>query len=153
MSKAQSAARLKMLNEPGHFYAAYSRYCDWIKVGFTSKEVRERIEGINRQYPVFAPFSLIGSIPSVWRAEQQIHQILEPLRQRQRASTGELYPAIQPVVFIVKRIFSGRSRPALTADQMKMLRAWARQRADDPLNRALALESFEFFKADQQAAA
>ena len=64
MSKAQSVARLKMLRQPGHLYAAYSRYCDWLKVGFTSKGVRERIEGINYQYKDFAPFSLIGSAKS-----------------------------------------------------------------------------------------
>lgn len=151
MTARQSHARLKMLNEPGHLYAAYSRYCDWVKIGFSSK-LGDRLEAINRQYAAFAPFSLIGSARSTWRAEQQVHRFLEPLRQRRVAATRELYPAIPTVISAIKAMLEGRERPTFTADQMRDLRAWGRKMAEHPLNRTPALEAFQIFAAERRTA-
>jgi hypothetical protein len=141
-----------MLSEPGYLYAAYSRYCDWIKIGFTSKTGRQRLEAVDHQYPLFAPFTLIGSVPSLWRAEQQIHAFMEPFRQRHTAATRELYPATLTVVQVVKLIIAGRDRPPFTADQMREMRAWCRDRARHPLNQDEALQAFARFYAERKAA-
>lgn len=150
MSDAQSIARQKMLTEPGHLYAAYSRYCDWIKIGFTSKSVTERMEGINRAYPLFAPFSLIGSIRSTWDGEQQAHSILRPLRQGKKASTGELYPACPSVVLLVKNMLAKGDFRGLETNERLDLRLWVNRVARHPLNRVEAKLAFERFHFERK---
>lgn len=142
---AMSAARIKMLYEPGILYAAYSRYCDWIKIGFTSKDAKTRREGIEAQYPTFAPFSLIGSARSTWRAEQQLHRLMTPFRQAKTASSAELYPAVPAVVEMVKFVLEEPTWGLVDLERHRRIRAWVRERAAHPLNRVLANESFSLF--------
>lgn len=151
MTALQSIARKKMLSEPGQLYAAYSRYCDWVKIGFTSKTGRERLEAVEHQYPLFAPFTLIGETRSDWCAEQQLHGLMEPFRQRKTASTKELYPAVYAVMDLVKYVIRHREWLSLEWPQRRQIREWIRERADNPLNRALALESFAIFEDERKA--
>ena len=149
MSKAQSIARMKMLREIGHLYVAYSRYCDWIKIGFTSKPVRERLDALENQYPLFGPFSLIGSTRSYWATEQAIHAALAPIRQRKTASTAELYPAVPALVSVVKKIVACREFGRIERNERVELRDWARKAAQHPLNRIEAEICFERFRFEQ----
>lgn len=149
MSAAQSEARQKMLYEPGRLYAAYSRYCDWVKIGFTSKSVAERIEGIDRQYAEFAPFSLIGSVPSLWAAERQIHGWFAPFRNRQTAATAELYPASRSVVGAINAILASDRWDGLTYPETTKMREWARQAAKHPLNHVEAVICFDRYRAER----
>ena len=148
MSRAQSLARQKMLTGPGHLYAAYSRYCDWIKVGFTSKPVAERIEAINRQYAAFGPFTLIGSTRSLWAAEQQIHSWFRPFRQRNRGLTAELYPAAPALLKAIKQIIANRDWPGLEYPQSSIMREWSRKAAAHPINRAESVICFDRYHAE-----
>jgi len=146
MSKAQSIARLKMLKEKGRLYVAYSRYCDWLKIGFTSKPVRHRIEGINRQYADFAPFSLVGSVESTWAAEQQLHRCLFAFRRQRRGLTLELYPAVTPLVRRVQAILRDGYWDRLNRDDTCDLVHWAMRTARAPLNDIeldIAIERFD----------
>lgn len=152
MSKLQSTARLRMLRGPGHLYMAYSRYCDWIKIGFTSKPVARRLEAINRQYTHFAPFSLIGAVNSTWAAEQQLHRCLSPYRRGRHALTKELYPATKPLVANVKAILECKDWPVMPPD---LARGLVYEAIDDARNRLNALEvglAFERFYAERRAA-
>jgi hypothetical protein len=148
MSRAQSLARQKMLTGPGHLYAAYSRYCDWIKVGFTSKPVAERIAAINTQYAHFAPFSLIGSTHSTWDAEQQFHRCFGPLRRGQKALTGELYPAVPWFAGQVRNVLAHRHWPVMEAERAYRLRSHVRSIATEKLTALEAGLSFERFFAE-----
>jgi hypothetical protein len=149
MSKAQSEARLRMLYSDGMIYAAYSRYCDWIKVGFTSKPVPERVEKLNSAYPVFAPFSLIGTTPGTHRVEQTIHRILKPLRLNRVADTGELYPASRSVVAFVTKMLSYDQRVPFRLEEWWELREWTKRAASHPINRVEAEVCFERFRYDR----
>lgn len=149
MSEAQSIARRKMLTQPGRLYAAYSRYCDWIKVGFTLR-LEDRLESIGRQYVDFAPFSLIGSVPSTWGAEQQLHTMLSPFRQRHTGRTKELYPAVFSVSGAMKRILANDEWQRLPFDAYREVRQWASEAAKHPKNRDPALESFALFYRERQ---
>lgn len=152
MTALQSQARLRMLQGPGRLYAAHSRYCDWIKLGFTSKPVPERLEGIDRQYAHFAPFSLIGSVPSLWAAEQQLHSWLAPFRRRNKAQTTELYPACASVSGVIKRVLANDEWTGLEYPESREVREWCRRVADHPLNRVEADVCFERFFAEQKLA-
>jgi len=143
-----SEARLKMLYEPGHIYAAYSRYCDWIKLGFSSK-IDERLEAIEKQYAEFAPFSLIGVTASTHRAEQQLHRAFAPFRQRRNGRTRELYPAVQPLVQSIKNLVSWREWKPMEGERWLALYRWARDAADNPANRVEAIISFERYYAER----
>lgn len=142
-----SAARLKMLNEPGHIYAAYSRYCDWIKLGFTTK-LDQRLENLEHQYAEFAPFSLIGVTVSTHRAEQQLHRALAAFRQGQTGRTKELYPAVRPMVQTVKNLVSWREWKPMSADRWIGLRRWAWAESKQPFNRVEALLAFDRYYAE-----
>ncbi|MBS0219162.1 MAG: hypothetical protein JSR91_00320 [Proteobacteria bacterium] len=148
---AKSEARIRMLYEPGHLYAAYSRYCDWIKLGFTSKGAPNRLEGCAAQYAEFAPFSLIGVAKSTWRAEQQLHRLMRPFLQNKTASTAELYPAVPAVVEMVKFVLSHPTWSLVDLDRHRSIRDWVRVKAGHPLNRVLANESFSLFFAERSA--
>jgi len=150
MSKAQSIARMKMLTEPGHLYAVYSRYCDWVKIGFSTK-VDERLENIAHQYDEFAPFTLIGKTVSTYRAEQQLHRALEPFRQRHTGRTRELYPAVPPLVQTVKNVLSWREWKPMPWEQWKRVSGWAREAARKPLVKTEAIISYERFYAERVA--
>lgn len=147
---AMSEARIKMLYEPGTLYAAYSRYCDWIKIGFTSKGALVRREGIAKQYPAFAPFCLIGTANSTWRAEQQLHRLMAPFRQAKTADTAELYPAVPAVVEMVKFVLEAPTWGLIDLERHRRIREWIRGKAGHPLNRVLANESFSLFFAERQ---
>lgn len=149
---AMSRARLKMLSDPGHIYAAYSRYCDWVKVGFTSKPVHHRLEAAASQYPEFAPFSLIGVTRATWSAEQQVHYLLSPFRHRRTGRTKELYPAVPSLVSLVEEIVSHPQWDRLPYEKWKPIIDWARRIAKAPANHDPAMEAFERFYADQRAA-
>jgi len=150
MSKAQSEARLKMLSQPGHLYAAYSRYCDWIKIGFTLS-LEDRRKNLGHQYAEFAPFSLIGSTRSTWSAEQQVHGFLEPLRQRRTGRTKELYPAVPSVVAIVKQIMKHPQWGRLEWEQARTFREWTWKMAKAPVNQDEAIRCFDRFYAERRA--
>lgn len=150
MSKAQSIARQKMLTEPGHLYAVYSRYCDWIKLGFSSK-VEDRLEAIERQYAEFAPFSLIGKTVSTYRAEQQLHRVLEPFRQRRTGRTKELYPAVPPLVQTIKNVLTWREWKHMPGEQWLRVMRWAREAAANPAHRTEAIISYERYHAERMA--
>ncbi len=152
MSKEQSAARIRMLREPGHLYMAYSRYCDWIKVGFTSKPVSERVANVQRAYPDFAPFSLIGSVPSTWRAEQQLHRLFAPFRRHRKGLTCELYPATMPLIGTLKNILTYREwKPVEGYQEIRRVVRWAREAADKPATRVEVILSYERFDANMAA--
>lgn len=144
----QSQARLKMLSEPGHLYAAYSRYCDWIKLGFTSKAAAERIDAINHQYAHFAPFSLIGFVRSTWRAEQQLHRCLAPLRGGV-AITAELYPATPALVQNIKALLTYRVWEKMPPERSIKLWRFARHAADQPLDGVEAKICMDRFRAER----
>lgn len=146
-----SEARKAMLRGPGHLYAARSRYCDWIKVGFTAKTATVRLEACNERYAEFAPFSLIAAIPSTWSAEQQLHRVLAPFRQRQTGRTKELYPAVPSLVMAVNGIFRNKRWDPLDFDEWVEWSRWGRRIAEHPRNREPALESFELFRAERAA--
>jgi hypothetical protein len=143
-----SAARQRVLTGPGHLYAAYSRYCDWVKIGFSTR-FKERLDEIDHAYPLFAPFSLIGATPSVYRVEQQVHRFLEPLRQRRTASTKELYPAMPSIVGTVKKLLAYDQSEPFSLEQMRDLREWGRRMAQHPLNRIEAEICFERFRFER----
>ncbi len=149
MTALQSRARLRMLSGPGHLYAAYSRYCDWIKIGFTSKAAPERILAINVQYAHFAPFSLIGAVPSLWAAEQQIHAWFAPFRQRNKGLTTELYPAAPSVVGAIKRILGNDRWDGLEYPESREVHDWMRSAAAHPLNKVEATICFDRFGAER----
>lgn len=152
MSKAQSIARIRMLREPGHIYMAYSRYCDWIKVGFTSKAVAERLENVQRAYPDFAPFSLIGSVPSTWRAEQQLHRLFAPFRRHRKGLTAELYPATTPLVGTLKNVLTYREwKPIEGYSEIRRVLRWAHAAAQSPATRIEVILSYERFDANMSA--
>lgn len=150
MSKAQSIARQKMLNEPGHLYAVYSRYCDWIKIGFSSK-VDDRLASIAHQYEEFAPFSLIGKTVSTYRAEQQLHRVLAPFRQREKGRTKELYPAVPPLVKTIENVLTWREWKPMPSDQWRRVGRWAYEAAKNPAHRAEAIISYERYYAERVA--
>jgi T5orf172 domain len=147
-----SAARLKMLHEPGRIYVAYSRYCDWIKIGFTSKPVAERVEALARQYREFGPFSLIGSVASVYYAEQQLHYAFAPFRCRQVGRTKELYPAVQPLVRQVKALVTYHAWSQMTPERRRSLLLACQRLAADPLIRLEAEISYERYREERKAA-
>lgn len=138
-----------MLYEPGILYAAYSRYCDWVKIGFTSRSAGERLVECADRYFGFGPFSLIGSVKSTWSAEQQIHRILAPLRQRRTALTGELYPAVPSIVSFVGALLKNKDWEPLPWEQSREVRAWARRVASHPKNESEALKAFGVFRTQQ----
>lgn len=146
---AMSEARLRMLNEPGHLYAVYSRYCDWIKLGFSSK-VDERLESINLQYAEFAPFSLIGKVRSMYRAEQQLHSGFAAFRLGRTGRTKELYPAVKPLVQVIKNILTHREWVPMSYEQCRSTRRWAQAHAQLPLNRIESVISFERYAAERR---
>lgn len=146
-----SEARRKMLTDPGWLYAARSRYCDWIKIGFTSKSAKVRLAACNNQYAEFAPFSLIRAIPSTWAAEQQLHYLLAPFRQRHKGRTAELYPAVPALVAGINIIFSNSRWDRMSYDEWRHIIEWSRRAAQHPLNRERALESFELYRAERGA--
>jgi len=152
MSKAQSIARLKMLREKGHLYVAYSRYCDWLKIGFTSQEVRARIDGINHQYKDFAPFSLIGSVESTWAAEQRLHRCLFAFRRQRRGLTSELYPAVTPLVRRMQAILQDGYWDIPDRDDTYDLVHWAMHTARAPLNDIELDITIERFDEERSAA-
>lgn len=143
-----SNARQRFLTGPGHLYAAYSRYCDWIKIGFSTR-LSERMDELNYAYPLFAPFSLIGATASRYRVEQQVHGFLTALRQRQTASTKELYPATPTVVGTVKKLLAHDQSAPFSIDQMCELREWGRRMAQHPLNRTEAEICFDRFRFER----
>ncbi len=149
---AMSVARLKMLKERGQLYAARSRYCDWIKIGFTSKSAQHRLEAAASQYPEFAPFTLMGSTLSIWDAEQQLHRTLAPFRQRQKGRTIELYPAVPSLVSAIEQILLNREWLPLNWQANREVREWAYRVAAHPTNRDEALEAFERFRHERSAA-
>lgn len=151
MSEAQSAARLRMLSQPGHLYAAYSRYCDWIKLGFTLS-LDNRLKSLAHQYDEFAPFSLIGSTRSTWSAEQQLHLLLGPFRQRQTGRTKELYPAVRSIVSTVKAVLKYPTWERLEWEQTREMLDWVHMAAKAPPNRDEALQCFDRFYAERRAA-
>lgn len=146
-----SEARKRMLTQPGHLYAVYSRYCDWIKIGFTL-DIEKRRKAINRQYADFAPFSLIGSVRSTWAAEQQLHRCFAPFRHRRTASTAELYPAVPSLVQNVRALLTHREWPVMPAERATALRRYAFRVANDPLNELECRISFERFYEERASA-
>lgn len=142
---------MKMLRGPGWLYAARSRYCDWIKVGFTSKGATVRLDSCNKQYAEFAPFSLIGAVPSTWDAEQQWHRILAPFRQYQTGRTKELYPAVPALVRTIENLVQWTHWEPLKGEAYRETLHWALRVARHPINREPALESFRLFRAERAA--
>ena len=149
MSAAQSEARMRMLYEPGILYAAYSRYCDWIKIGFTSRTAADRVDELNHAYPLFAPFSLIGSTPGTHNVEQALHRILVPLRLNRIASTGELYPASPSLRAFVDKMLQHDQTVPIDGEGRREMLDWARRAAAHPLNRVEAEMCFERFRRDR----
>lgn len=149
---SMSKARLRMLREPGFLYAAHSRYCDWIKVGFTSKSAAERLDACNKQYAEFAPFSVIGSVRSTWDAEQQVHWMLSPFRQRRTGRTKELYPQSPLLLKAVRTILANPEWDRLPFDEAREIIAWARRMAAHPAIQQPALESYELLAWQRRAA-
>jgi hypothetical protein len=143
-----------MLREPGCLYVAYSRYCDWVKIGFTSKGVRERLEAINKQYADFAPFSLIGSVPSTWRAEQQIHRLFMPMRRYRKGLTCELYPATRPLVGTVKNILTYREWKVVEGrTDIRRIVRWAHAAGQSPSTKIEVVLAYERHDAEHRRAA
>jgi hypothetical protein len=128
VSRAQSEARERMLTQPGHLYAAFSKGECWIKLGF-SLNVDRRIGEINRRFPQLAPFSLIGKTPSLYRAERQMHRILWPFREYQTGLSRELYLAVPAVQRIIKTVVTGVDRPPLDYQQVRECFDWALKQA------------------------
>jgi hypothetical protein len=119
-----SEARKRMLTQPGHIYAAYSKGECWIKLGF-SLDVDRRLGEINSRFHQLAPFTLIGKTPSVYAAERQMHRILGPFRHRRIGLSRELYLAMPAVEKIVKAIVEGVDRPAMDYREVHVCATWA----------------------------
>lgn len=157
MSKAKrtypsmSVARIKMLREPGHIYVAHSRYCDWIKLGFSSK-VDERLVAIESQYAEFAPFSLMGKVPSTWRAEQQLHRILAPFRARHTGRSKELYPSTPLLVKTLRDVLTWRKWEPVPFDRLRLMCAHYRGLAAKPLVALEAEVAFDRYYEERSAA-
>lgn len=137
-----SHARHRMMSCTGSLYAAYSRYCDWIKVGFTL-DLSTRLENLGGQYEGFGPFSLIDSAVSTWSAEQQLHRSLEPFRQHRKGRSKELYPACPSAVEAIKRIVACRRWDRMSVDEYLEMIRWTRATAAAPLNRAESNITYE----------
>lgn len=148
MSEAQSAARIRMLTQRGWLYAGFSRYCDWVKIGFTIRRPVERLNECASRYPHFGPFSLIGTLRSTWAAEQQIHRVLSPFRHNRVAITAELYPSSPSLVGAVRKILDNDEWLPLPADHAIEVRKWARGAAKHPANEEIAREAFAYFDLD-----
>lgn len=146
-----SEARRKMLTDSGWLYAARSRYCDWIKIGFTSKGAKVRLDSCNKQYAEFAPFSLIRAVSSTWRAEQQLHSVLAPFRQRNVGRTKELYPAVPSLVLLLENMLWRPRWDYVEWPKSRDFREWAHRHAAYPDNRQMALEYYELFRAERGA--
>lgn len=128
MSNAISEGRRRMLTQPGHLYAAYSRGECWIKVGF-SLDVDRRIYGLNSRFKQLAPFTLIGATPSLYRSERQLHRILRPFRDYQIGLSRELYLAVPALERLVRVVVDGVDRPPLDWSDLLECTRWARAQA------------------------
>lgn len=128
---AMSDARYKMLHEPGHIYVAHSRYCDWVKVGFSTK-ISDRLESINRQYADFAPFSSMGTVRSTWSAEQQLHRFAAPFRAGHTGRSKELYPSTPELLKLLRAILTYREWVRLPFDDYRKARDYYRWVATRP---------------------
>lgn len=127
----RSEARNRMLTQAGHLYAAYSKEQCWIKLGF-SLDVDRRLREINSRFPVLAPFSLIGSTPSVYEAERQMHRILAPFRHYAVGLSRELYLALPKVEELIKTVVGGRDRPPMTLEEVRLAARWSVAHACQP---------------------
>lgn len=119
MSGRHSAARQRMLTQPGHLYAAYSRRECWIKVGF-SLNVQRRLVEINHRFKSLAPFHLIGTAAATYESERQMHRILRPYRCQAVGLSRELYLAVPSLEEIVKDAVSGRDRPPMPPEDVRL---------------------------------
>jgi len=128
VSAAHSEARMRMLTQPGHLYAAYSKGECWIKVGF-SLDVDRRLGEISHRFRHLAPFTLIGKTPSVYAAERQIHRILAPFRHHRIGLSRELYLAIPVVESVVKTVVAGIDRPEMDYRAVHECVKWAIKQA------------------------
>lgn len=138
--------KLKYFSERIHghsrLYAARSADGRWVKVGF-SMFLEQRLSAINHDFLHYAPFSPIGSTRSCYRAEQQLHRVLAPFRQRNKGHSIEIYPAVAALEQVVVTIVEGADRPAFSFDEFFELKRWCRKAAALPLNRERALAQYE----------
>lgn len=137
-------ARLRVITEPGHLYAAYSRDGDWIKVGFSTR-LSDRLKAIDHDF-YGGPFKFMGATPSVYRAEQQVHRALKPFLQRQSCHGRELYPNVPSLEQAVRAMVGGQSRPPFTLEEILDLMDWCRKAARHPANRDPALAALQRVK-------
>lgn len=126
----------------GHIYACYSRYCDWIKLGF-SVDPQRRFRELNREHPNFAPFTPIGVTRGTLEAEQQIHRAMVPFRRLGWVGSYELYPASHSVVGVAKAIVANEVFWRINNGDMAVFERWAERAARHPLNRVIIRECFD----------
>lgn len=127
MSKAQSEARLRVVNEEGDLYAANSADGRWIKVGFSTR-LAERLKAIDLEY-AGAPFTLIGSVRSTFRVEQQLHRLLRPFHHLHIGAGKELYPAAPAVRQLVEAVLAHQPIKRIDLDDLLALHRWCRSEA------------------------
>src|SRR5690242_17565898 len=123
--EAIAEGRRRMLTSPGHVYAAYSRGECWIKLGF-SLDVTRRIHDLNSRFKPLAPFTLIGTTPSTYRAERQLHRILQPFRDHQIGLSRELYLSVPALERVVREVVSSDDRPPLHWEDLLECTRWSR---------------------------
>ncbi len=120
----RSEARLRVVNEAGDLYAAASADGLWIKVGFSTR-LAERLKQIDREC-AGAPFTLIGSVRSTYRVEQQLHRILKPFHGLHIGAGKELYPAAPAVRQMVAAVLRHEPITSIHIDDLLELRRWSR---------------------------
>lgn len=149
----RSAARLRVVNEPGDLYAAESADGLWIKIGFSTR-LAERLKEIDGLYEG-APFTLLGSTRSTYNMEQLIHRALRPFHHLHIAAGKELYPAAPAVRFVAERITAHETFDDVSLDDRLLFLRWCRAEAARGESRRAALtahrERFEKMWAAQDA--
>lgn len=127
---------------PSYIYACYSRYCDWVKVGFSTRPQQRFLE-LNKSYPAFAPFTPIGTVLGCIEAEQQFHRAMRPFRWRGGVGSIELYPATKSVLDIVRIVLGMTYYWPFDDLEMACFEDWAAHAARHPLNRVIIRECFD----------
>lgn len=122
MSKI-SASLLRDLRGQPCLYAARSRDKQWIKFGF-SKHITDRLAAIDQDYLRCAPFTPLGVCLSSWRAEQQLHRALRPIKSW---FSREIYPSYSGIVQLAEIITETEVFEPFGVDDYCDLRKWSRQ--------------------------
>jgi hypothetical protein len=137
VNENKSKARLRVVSEKGHIYAAESADGTRIKIGF-STQLADRLKAINFDFPGSGPFKLLGSTVSTFRVEQQLHRAMRPFHQIHVNAGKELYPAAPAVLTVVEAVIAQPTLDVFPIDDLLAFRRWCRHQATLDENKAIA---------------